>query len=86
MYMKCCVIAPNSGGPRETIVNEETGFLVNENPDSFAEKMAELIKDKRKAEAMGSAGRKRVESVFAMDNFVLQLENLIREVLSDANK
>ncbi|KAL3995125.1 Glycosyl transferases group 1 family protein [Acanthocheilonema viteae] len=86
MYMKCCVIAPNSGGPRETIIDEETGFLVEENPNSFAEKMAELVKDKRKTEAMGNAGRKRVESVFAMDNFAVQLESLIREVLSDAYK
>ncbi|VBB33766.1 unnamed protein product [Acanthocheilonema viteae] len=86
MYMKCCVIAPSSGGPRETIIDEETGFLVEENPNSFAEKMAELVKDKRKTEAMGNAGRKRVESVFAMDNFAVQLESLIREVLSDAYK
>uniref|UniRef100_A0A0R3RXD4 Alpha-1,3/1,6-mannosyltransferase ALG2 n=1 Tax=Elaeophora elaphi TaxID=1147741 RepID=A0A0R3RXD4_9BILA len=86
MYMKCCVIAPNSGGPRETIVDGETGFLVKENPNSFAEKMAELVRDKFKAEAMGNAGRKRVESVFAMDNFVVQLESLIREAISNAYK
>lgn len=82
--MKCCVIASNSGGPRETIIDEETGFLVKENAGSFAEKMAELIKDKRKAEAMGNAGRKRAESVFAMDNFIVQLESLIHKVLSNA--
>lgn len=86
MYMKCCVIALNSGGPRETIVDEETGFLVKENPNSFAEKMAELVRDKHKAAAMGNAGRKRVESVFSMDNFVVRLESLIREVVSDAYK
>ncbi|VDM11556.1 unnamed protein product [Wuchereria bancrofti] len=86
MYMKCCVIASNSGGPCETIINDETGFLVMENPNSFAEKMAILIKDEHKAITMGNAGRKRVESVFAMDNFVVRLESLIREVVSDVYK
>ncbi|VDK71644.1 unnamed protein product [Onchocerca ochengi] len=86
MYMKCCVIAPNSGGPRETIINEETGFLVKGDPNSFAEKMAELIKDKRKAAAMGDAGRKRVESVFAMDSFVIQLESLMCKVVFNAHR
>ncbi|EFO27147.1 alpha-1,3-mannosyltransferase [Loa loa] len=86
MYMKCCVIAPNSGGPRETIIDGETGFLVEENPNSFAEKMAELVRDQGRAEAMGNAGRKRVESVFAMDNFVVQLESLIHEVLPNGYK
>ncbi|MCP9262316.1 Alpha-1,3/1,6-mannosyltransferase ALG2 [Dirofilaria immitis] len=86
MYMECCVIALNSGGPRETIIDGETGFLVKENPNSFAEKMAELVKNKHKAVAMGIAGRKRIKSVFAMDNFVMKLENLIHEVVSDPHK
>uniref|UniRef100_A0A915Q5L1 Alpha-1,3/1,6-mannosyltransferase ALG2 n=1 Tax=Setaria digitata TaxID=48799 RepID=A0A915Q5L1_9BILA len=83
MYMKCCVIALNSGGPRETIIDEETGFLVQENSDSFAEKLSELVRNKCKATAMGEAGRKRVKTVFAMDNFVIRLEALIHKVVSN---
>ncbi len=31
MYCRTPVIACNSGGPRESILNEETGFLLEEN-------------------------------------------------------
>lgn len=86
MYMKCCVIASNSGGPRETIVDEETGFLVEGNPNSFAEKMAELVVHQGKAAAMGDSGRKRVESVFTMNNFAVRLESLLHNLVYDAYK
>ncbi|VDN05078.1 unnamed protein product [Thelazia callipaeda] len=86
MYMRCCVIAPNSGGPRETIVDQETGFLVDPDANSFAEKMAELVDNSAKAMFMGDAGRKRVRAIFTMDNFANRLETLMKEAVSDFKK
>lgn len=82
MYMKCCVIAPNNGGPRETILDGETGFLVSAEADSFAEKMAYLVKNEAEIVSMGDAGRTRVQSAFTMQHFASQLESLIRILAS----
>uniref|UniRef100_A0A183E082 Alpha-1,3/1,6-mannosyltransferase ALG2 n=1 Tax=Gongylonema pulchrum TaxID=637853 RepID=A0A183E082_9BILA len=82
MYMRCCVIAPNNGGPRESIIDGETGFLVNADADSFAEKMSVLVTDKHRARAMGDAGRERVLSIFTMESFAKKLESLMHTVIT----
>lgn len=40
------VIAVNSGGPRETVLHEETGFLCDQSPEDFAAAMQRLVRDK----------------------------------------
>lgn len=63
------VISVNEGGPKETIINEKTGFLV----DSFEEmkeKMEYLANHKGIVEKMGKAGRKRIEENFNWNSFL----------------
>lgn len=40
------VIAVNSGGPKETVLHEETGFLCDQSPEDFAAAMQRLVRDK----------------------------------------
>jgi glycosyltransferase involved in cell wall biosynthesis len=52
------IISVNEGGPTESIVNGETGFLVN-SEEEMAKKMEELVKDKEKVEEIGRKARER---------------------------
>ncbi|VDN59467.1 unnamed protein product [Dracunculus medinensis] len=80
MYMKCCVIAVNSGGPMESIINGETGFLVESNAKAFADKMALLVKGIINSNEMGYAGHQRVLSKFTIDSFASQLANIVNNI------
>ena len=39
MFLECPVVAVNSGGPLETVVDGETGFLCDPEPSEFAKSM-----------------------------------------------
>ncbi len=52
------VIAVNSPGIRESVVDGETGYLVPPSPTAIGEKMSELIADPTLVESLGRAGRK----------------------------
>uniref|UniRef100_A0A915C9J4 Alpha-1,3/1,6-mannosyltransferase ALG2 n=1 Tax=Parascaris univalens TaxID=6257 RepID=A0A915C9J4_PARUN len=80
MYMKTCVIAVNSGGPKESIVDGVSGFLVDAEVDAFANKMAQLVRGEVDAVRIGEDGRKRVESMFTFNKFAHQLEMLVQSV------
>ena len=83
MYMKCCVIAVNSGGPKESIVDGETGFLVEPDPSSFADKMALLANNEVNVEEMGEAGRQRVLDIFSMEKFAARLETIVQSAFHE---
>ena len=55
------VIAVGRGGPTETVVHGETGFLCAESPGAFAEAMAKLACDPGLQEQMSVAARERSE-------------------------
>ncbi|CAM8992243.1 unnamed protein product [Rhodiola kirilowii] len=63
------VIACNSGGPVETIKNEETGFLCNPTPEEFSSAMARFIQDDQLTEQMGKAARQHVVESFSTNKF-----------------
>ncbi|KAJ1831963.1 Alpha-1,3-mannosyltransferase-like protein [Coemansia sp. RSA 2711] len=77
MYMRVPVVAVDSGGPRETVVHGETGYLCEPSPDHFAEAIARVLAapvDQRRA--MGDAGRARVLQHFSLDAYADKLEAL----------
>ena len=56
------VVVGDSGGAREALVDGDTGLLVDgTDVDDVAEAVASLLADPARAEAMGRAGRERVE-------------------------
>jgi len=54
------VIAVDSGGPKETVENEETGFLCSSSSKEFAEVMYRLCNDPKLASSIGSSGQYHV--------------------------
>ena len=84
MYMRRPVIAVNSGGPLETVLDSETGFLSEPCPESFAEKMKFLYQNKGSSMAMGLAGREHVVKHFSFRAFTEKLNAIVME-LCDKN-
>lgn len=65
------VVGTCFGGTKETVVNGETGYIVNPYDEkSLTLKIIDLLKHKEKAAAFGAAGRKRVEKVFSLESQV----------------
>ncbi len=58
------VVAVNNGGPCETLVDGQTGFLIEPRADAFADSLARLIETPGLARDMGLKGRERVKSRF----------------------
>ncbi|CAG4955224.1 unnamed protein product [Parnassius apollo] len=86
MYYKKPVIAVNSGGPTETIVNDVTGFLCEPNSESFARAMSKLIWAPELVDKLGEAGRKRFDTKFSFDAFTEQLDGILnreRQIISE---
>ncbi|XP_074640599.1 alpha-1,3/1,6-mannosyltransferase ALG2-like [Tubulanus polymorphus] len=80
MYMKCPVIAVNSGGPKETVVDELTGYLCESKPDSFADAMLKIIINQSIAKDMGDAARKHVLDKFSFEAFTEHINAIISEL------
>ncbi|XP_025823257.1 alpha-1,3/1,6-mannosyltransferase ALG2 isoform X1 [Panicum hallii] len=63
------VIACNSGGPVETVVNEVTGFLCDPSPTEFSKAMLKLVNDHDLAVRMGKQARDHVVQKFSTKTF-----------------
>lgn len=87
MYFSKPVIAVNSGGPTETVVNDVTGFLCEPTSEAFANAMMKLIHSPELGARLGEAGRKRFETKFSFDAFTEQLDGILtreRQIISEA--
>ena len=73
------VIACNSGGPKESVLDGVTGFLKSPDPIEFAKGMRDCLGDVR---IMGSDARKRVFSIFSRKSFGATLESILRDMVS----
>jgi len=73
------VIAVNRGGPAESQVDGQTGFLVPAEPEAFARAMAVLAADEHLARTMGRAGRERVRR-YDWSHFVRRIDDVVEEV------
>ena len=75
--MQLPVIVTNTGGTSETMINEKTGFLVNQGDNEEINKKIDLIlSDKELAKQMGDEGKK-----FVIENF--SWENTTRRFVKD---
>lgn len=81
MYLSRPVIAVNSGGPTETIVHEQTGFLCESDPQDFADAASVIIKDAKLGEKMGEMGRKRVQQRFSFEAFTEKLDKIVQSLV-----
>lgn len=82
MYMQCPVIAVASGGPLESVVHEETGFLCQPVDESFAEAMSRFVIEPELKKCIGAAGKERVLKKFSLEAFTDQLYQYILNLVS----
>jgi glycosyltransferase involved in cell wall biosynthesis len=78
------VVATAPGGPSETVVDGETGFLVPPSDASaIARALEVLLADPQKRMTMGEAGRRRAREVFSLPRYVTEFEELYDAVLKE---
>lgn len=77
---KLC-ISINEGGPRYSIMNKNTGFLVNDYKE-MAERMDYVAQDQEIAEQMGKEGRKRVVARYTWKIFLDELGKEFQKISS----
>jgi glycosyltransferase involved in cell wall biosynthesis len=73
------VISVNEGGPVETVIEGKTGFLVN-SPSEMAERMLYLSENRKTAEEMGRAGRRRADADYTWDSFFSKFDQSLKRV------
>jgi len=77
------VVATKVGGIPEIVEDGECGFLVPPgDPQALAEKVIYLLRNRDLATEMGKEGRKRVETLFSLDNMIVKLEGLYQDLLN----
>ena len=79
------VIAVNNGGPTESIINGETGFLCESKPQEFALAIQKILGDSLSME-LGMKGRQRVQNHFSFESFTNSLEQHCHDLLVSRNK
>jgi glycosyltransferase involved in cell wall biosynthesis len=67
------VIAVDRGGPREVVVRDETGLLVEPDEQAFAEALSKLASDLVLASRLGAANYER-SALFTWDRFVESID------------
>lgn len=76
------IVATDVGGIPEAVLDGETGILVPPgNPKRLAEGMLSLLRDPAKGQALGEAGRKRVQEHFSVQAMVRETEEMYTEIL-----
>ena len=80
MRAKLPVIASNVGGVGETIVDGETGYLVN-NQDELVERLRLLITDPDKRIEIGNQGRASYKKNFTLEIQLAKTFNIYNKLL-----
>jgi len=76
------IVAYNTGGLSELIVNEETGLVVKKGDiNGLASGVLELLIHRLKAERLGNTARRKVEEKFTLDNMIADTEKIYEKVL-----
>jgi glycosyltransferase involved in cell wall biosynthesis len=82
MAMARPVVSMNNGGPAETIVDGETGYLVPpEAPEALAERVIRLLDDPALRQRFGSAGQVRVLANFTAAGYAAQFAQLVESLV-----
>lgn len=63
------VIASSQGGPSETVIDGQTGFVVPPRIDEWASRIGELLANRELRIQMGQLARRRVEESFTWEKF-----------------
>ena len=76
------VIANENGGNAEIIVNDKTGFIVqNTDKADWINKILLLLDQPQRAQEMGRAGKKRIETTFNIDKMITAFVEIYKELI-----
>jgi len=76
------VVAFDVGGPREWLVDGETGFLVKRGDiKGLADRISQLLQDEQLARKMGQKGQERVEKYYRKEIHLKQLLTIYEEAV-----
>lgn len=83
MYCGLPVVAVNNGGPRETVINNITGFLCESHGPSFGSAVMKLL-DRTDVDPtrMAVAAKKHVKGEFTMVHFADKLETILHSLFA----
>lgn len=82
MAMARPVVSMNNGGPAETVLDGETGYLVPpEAPDALAARVLALLRDPALRKHMGQNGRAHVLAHFTAAGYATQVSQVIEKLL-----
>jgi alpha-1,3/alpha-1,6-mannosyltransferase len=81
MYLGAPVIAMDSGGPKETVVNGVTGYLTPPgDAGAVAKAMVDVLTNPHRVQ-MGTRGKERVKSRFSFESFGEALHSLVMNLV-----
>lgn len=87
MGMGLPIVATRLGGSIEQLEENVTGFLVEPaNPEDLAAKLAVLLDDPARREAMGAAGEARLRSKFSIETMTDKIETLYHQALARSDQ
>ena len=75
------VVAGRTGALPDTVVDGETGWVVDGGPEAVAERVGRVLANRTRAEAMGAAGRRRVEALFTSERRAVLAEGVYARAL-----
>ena len=82
MAMAKPIVATNIDGMTEQLTNGENGLLVPpKDPGALANAIIRFLSDKKSAQQMGMAARKRVEQEFSVEKMVSETEKVYMDLL-----
>ena len=80
------VVVTKSGGLVESVIDGETGFIIEKRDvNTLAGKICLLLRDGKLAQQMGEAGRRHVEEHFSRERMVHQVSELYQKVVAKRN-
>mmetsp|Transcript_82621 Transcript_82621/g.96616 ORF Transcript_82621/g.96616 Transcript_82621/m.96616 type:complete len:420 (+) Transcript_82621:26-1285(+) len=86
MYTERPIIACNSGGPKESVLEGKTGYLIETDESKWAEKMAYLADHSDLANGMGKQGKVNVVNRFGLEAFAESANNHVWSVVAPKRK
>jgi glycosyltransferase involved in cell wall biosynthesis len=76
------VVSTRNGGPSETVIHDETGFLVDRGDAAgLAHYVIMLLRDPDLRQRMGRTGRARVERLFSAETMAEKFTTMLSELM-----
>jgi alpha-1,3/alpha-1,6-mannosyltransferase len=76
----------NNGGPTESVLNNNTGYLCEPDPELFANHIVQLTSSPEKQKTMGLNGKRHVSLKFSRTAFIHQLEVILESMNQVSSK